>query len=168
MMKNIRLTSLAGGGIGVFTRPEDGRNGRGKIGYLELQHLEDLNAQKILSAEIIENQFAPEEWGGASELHPLPDGRIGVIGHIAYKYIQGTKHYFAMSFVYDPRTYRASPIEILATRKNFPAGDAKIDEVADVVFPGGLIRHGDGTATLYAGLSDAEAGKLALPDPFAE
>ncbi len=165
-MKDIRLVPLANGRIGAFTRPQGEHNGRGKIGYVELQHLEDLNAQNILSARIIENQFAPGEWGGANELHPLPDGRIGVIGHIAYRDAQGGKHYHAMSFVYDPETHSASPIEIIATRKNFPAGDAKAPELADVIFPGGLVRHGDGTATLYAGLSDTQAGRLTIPDPF--
>ncbi len=166
MMKDIRLAPLANGRIGTFTRPQGGSNGRGKIGYAELQRLEDLNAQNILGARIIENQFAPGEWGGANELHPLPDGRIGVIGHIAYRDAQGGKHYHAMSFVYDPETHSASPIEIIATRKNFPAGDAKAPELADVIFPGGLVRHGDGTATLYAGLSDTQAGRLTIPDPF--
>jgi len=168
MMKDIRLALLANGRIGVFTRPQGEFSGRGKIGYVELQRLEDLNAQNILSARIIENQFALEEWGGVNELHPSPDGRIGVIGHIAYQDAQGGKHYYAMSFVYDPETHRASPIEIIATRKNFPAGGEKIPELADVVFPGGLVRHGDGTATLYAGLSDVEAGSITLPDPFTE
>ena len=168
-MKDVRLTPLANGRIGVCTRPQSGRSGRGKIGYVELPRLEDVNAQNILSARIIENQFATEEeWGGVNELHPLPDGRIGIIGHIAYQDAQGGKHYYAMSFVYDPKTHHASPIEIIATRKNFPAGDAKAPELADVVFPGGLVRYGDGTATLYAGLSDAEAGSITLPDPFAE
>lgn len=167
-MKDIRLVSLANGRIGAFTRPQGGHSGRGKIGYVELQRLEDVNAQNILSARIIENQFASEEWGGANELHPLQDGRIGVIGHIAYQDAQGGLHYYAMSFVYDPKTHCASPIEIIATRKNFPAGDEKTPELADVVFPGGLARHGDGTATLYAGLNDVEAGSITLPDPFAE
>lgn len=167
-IKDIRLVPLANGRIGAFTQPQGEHNGRGKIGYVELQRLEDVNAQNILSARIIENQFAPEEWGGANELHPLQDGRIGVIGHIAYQDAQGGLHYYAMSFVYEPETHRASPIEIIATRKNFPAGDEKVPELADVVFPGGLVRHGDGTATLYTGLSDAEAGSITLPDPFWE
>ena len=37
---------------------------------------------------------------------------------------------------------------------------------ADVVFSGGLIRNGDGTADFYAGTSDAEAQKLTIVDPF--
>jgi hypothetical protein len=73
-----------------------------------------------------------------------------------------------MSFIYDPETYSASPIDIIATRKNFPAGAEKAPELADVIFPGGLMRHGDGTATLYAGLSDAEAGSVRLSDPFSK
>ncbi len=166
MMKDIRLAPLANGRIGVCTRPQGGQHERGKIGYIELQRLEDMNAQNILGAKIIENQFAPEEWGGANELHPLQDGRIGVIGHIAYQDAPGGKHYYAMSFVYNPETHSASPIEIIATRKNFPVGDEKTPGLADVIFPGGLVRHGDGTATLYAGLSDAEAGSIMLPDPF--
>ncbi|OGZ59276.1 MAG: hypothetical protein A3F94_01770 [Candidatus Spechtbacteria bacterium RIFCSPLOWO2_12_FULL_38_22] len=166
MMKDIRLMPLVNGRIGVFTRPQGGSSGKGKIGYIELQRLEEMNADNILSARVIENQFAPEEWGGANELHPLPDGMIGVIGHIAYQDAKGGLHYHAMSFVYDPKTHCASPIEIIATRKNFPAGDAKASELADVIFPGGLVRHGDDTATLYVGLSDAEAGSIILPDPF--
>lgn len=166
MMKDIRLMPLANDQVGVFTRPQGGQYGKGKIGYIRLQHLEDLNVQNILDARIIENQFVPEEWGGANQLHPLPDDKIGVIGHIAYQDATGNKHYYAMSFTYDAETHSASPIEIIATRKNFPAGDKKTPELADVIFPGGLVRHGDGTATLYAGLSDAEAGSIILPDPF--
>lgn len=166
MMKDVRLAHLVNGRIGVFTRPQGGSNGRGKIGYIELSNLGDLNAKNILSARIIENQFVPEEWGGVNELHPLENGAIGVLGHIAHMDAQGSKHYSAMSFIYNAAKHRASPIKIIATRKNFPRGECKTRELKDVIFSGGLIRHGDGTATLYAGLSDAEAGKVTLPDPF--
>lgn len=71
-----------------------------------------------------------------------------------------------MSFTFDSETQQASPITIIATRNNFPTGVAKIPELADVIFPGGLIRHDDGTATLYAGLSDTEAGSCSISDPF--
>ena len=165
MMKDIRLVALPNG-LGSCTRPQGGLSGRGQIGYVELKCAEDINAQNILSARIIEDQFAPGEWGGTNELHLLQDGRIGILGHIAYKDAYDDKHYYAMSFTYDPKRHRATPIEIIATRKNFPAGDAKMPALADVIFPGGLVRHGDGTATLYVGLSDVEAGSVVLPDPF--
>lgn len=166
MMKDIRLASLPSGRIAVFTRPQGGQYGRGNIGYVRLESLDDLNAQNILSAKIIENQFSPGEWGGANELHVLDDGTIGVLGHIAHEDAEGGKHYYAMSFVYNPETHSASPVQIIATRRNFPPGKKKMPELEDVVFPGGMIRHGDGTATLYAGLSDIEAGRITRPDPF--
>ena len=164
MMKDIRVVALANGRFGVFTRPQGGSNVEGKIGYVEIDDIEDLNdPQIILGARIIEGQFAPGEWGGVNDLHLLPDGRIEVIGHVAYKDAQGKKHYYAMSFVYDPEKHYASPIEIIATRKNFPEGGAKTPEKEDIVFPGSLVRNEDGTGTLYAGLSDAKAGKTTLP-----
>ena len=167
-MKDIRLVALRNGRIGVFTRPQGGSNGRGKIGYVEIDHLGDLNDPHIIqNAKIIENQFAPEEWGGVNDLHLLEDGKIGVIGHIAYQDEEGAKHYHAMSFVYDPETHSASPIKIIATRNNFLAGDEKRLGLADIVFPSSVLND-DGTWTLYAGLSDVEAGKITCPNPFME
>ena len=165
-MKDIRLISLPNGKIGVFTRPQGGKYDGGKIGYMEIDSLNDLKKKDILNnAEIIENQFPEGEWGGANELHLLEDGRIGVIGHIAYEDEKG-KHYYAMAFIYDPKTKSSSPIKIIATRKNFPNGKAKSPKHDDIIFPGGLIRNGDDTATLYAGLGDAETGKIPIADPF--
>ena len=165
-MKDIRLISLPNGKIGIFTRPQGEIGGKGKIGYIEIDNLDDLKKKDILNnAEIIENQFPKGEWGGANELHLLSDGRIGVIGHIAYEDEKG-KHYYAIAFIYNPKTKSSSPIEIIATRKNFPNGKAKSPKHDDIIFPGGLIRNGDGTATLYAGLGDAETGKIQMADPF--
>jgi hypothetical protein len=166
-MKDIRLAPV-NGKLGVFTRPQGGSNGGGKIGYTELNNLEELTAENILKAKIIENQFAPGEWGGVNEVHPLPNGKIGIIGHIAYRDTEGIRHYYAISFIYNPENHQTTPIKIIATRKNFPAGASKTAELSDVIFPGGLVRHSDGLATLYAGLSDAEAGSIEIDDPFIE
>jgi hypothetical protein len=160
-MKDIRLCPLPDGRIGVFTRPQGGVNGKGKIGYLEIRYLEDLNPKNLLSARIIENQFAPGEWGGVNDPQFLwlKKDRILVNGHIAYEDGAGAKHYYAMSFKYDTKKHKASPIEIIATRKNFPDGSAKTPKHEDIVFLSGLVHHNNSTATIYAGLSDAEAGK---------
>lgn len=131
-MKDIRFISLPSGKIGVFTRPQGGKYNGGKIGYLEIDNLDDLKKKDILNnAEIIENQFPEEEWGGANELHILSEGRIGVLGHIAYQDEKG-KHYYAMAFIYDPKTKSSSPLEIIATRNNFPSGKAKSPELNDI------------------------------------
>lgn len=165
-MKDIRLVSLPSGEIGVFTRPQGGENGKGKIGFLKVPNIDNLNKEKILDASIFENQFLSQEWGGANELHMLENDTIGVLGHIAYQDELNHKHYYAMSFTYNLNTRETSPIKIIATRRNFPSGEAKSPELEDIIFPGGLVRHSDGTATLYAGLSDAEAGSIIIPDPF--
>lgn len=165
-MKDIRIAHLPNGKILLCTRPQGGEFGRGKIGSVEIDNVEEINEENILKAKIIENLFLQDQWGGANELHILKDGRIGVLGHIAYEDKSRFKHYYAMSFIYNPQSYETTPIKIIATRKNFPKGEAKMPELEDVVFPGGLIRHNNGLATLYAGLSDAQAGLLTLPDPF--
>ncbi len=167
-MKDIRIVPLSNGKISVCTRPQGGVHGRGQIGSLEIHRVEEINEENILKAKIIDELFAFGQWGGANELHVLKDGKIGVLGHIAYEDENYNKHYYAMTFVYDPITHEASPIKLLATRKNFPKGYAKMPQLEDVVFPGGLVRHKNGYATLYAGLSDAQAGCITLPDPFQE
>ena len=165
-MKDIRLAYSTKGKIQVCTRPQGGQFGKGQIGYTELESIEELHEENILKAKIVEKIFKEDQWGGANELHLLEDGRIGVLGHISYEDEYGHKHYYAMTFIYDPLTHQTTPVEILATRKNFPKGEFKKPELEDVVFPGGLVRHKNGTATLYAGLSDAQAGRITLPDPF--
>ncbi len=165
-MKDLRMTELSNGHIGLFTRPQGGVYEGGRIGYVGLSSLEDITPFNIENAKIIENQFAKGEWGGVNELHLLSDGQIGVLGHIACYSKDMKKHYYAMSFIYDPATHTSTPIEIIATRKDFPHGPPKAPELEDIIFPGGLIRHPDGTATLYVGLSDSESGWIKIPDPF--
>lgn len=161
-MKDIRLLTLPSGKIAVLTRP------RGAIGFATLPNLDALATANLLKANIIKGQFCDNEWGGPNELYLLEDGtRIGVLGHIAHADTGGKKHYYAMTFVFDPQTETASPLRIIATRKNFPLTPSKRSpELDDVIFPGGLVRHSDKTATLYVGLSDTAAGRITIPDPF--
>lgn len=168
-MKDIRLVHLKDGSILVMTRPQGEKGGRGKIGYFKISKLEDLTAEAIDKAPIIENQFIDSEWGGANELHSLPDGRVGVLGHIAKFDESGGRHYYPMSFVFDPSTGKAGPIQILLERSLLPNGlngKSKRDDLKDVLFSGGLIRHGNGTATLFLGAGDAETYQVTIPDPF--
>ncbi|MDP3697357.1 MAG: DUF1861 family protein [Candidatus Taylorbacteria bacterium] len=180
MMKDIRLIQLRNGEVAVFTRPQGpwvADAGRGKIGFTKLQNLDVLNAERILNAKIIEGQFMDHEWGGVNELHLLENRLIGALGHIAYAddgsrrhYYEGTKHYYAMAFVFDPDTSTQSPFRIIASRENFPEGPAKRSlELDDVIFPGGMIRNQDDNfATLYTGVSDAQAGRIIIPYPFSK
>jgi len=167
-MKDIRLVELDDEQIGVLTRPQGTKGGRGKIGFLTASGLEAITAEAIQDAPLFEGQCRDDEWLGANEAHRLQDDRIGVLGHVAYFDEREHRHYYAMAFCIDPRTGQATAPEIIASRTDFPEGPAKRPDLVDVMFSGGLVRHGNGTATLYAGLSDAEAGCVLLPDPFAK
>lgn len=164
-MKDIRLVELANGRIGVFTRPQGEIGGRGTIGYVEISSLDELTIDAILSATLLE-QFHADEWGGANEAHLLRNGLIGVLGHIARYDEHYNKYYYPMVFAFDPVTRTASGMEIIAVRDDFPPGPAKLPSLVNVIFSGGLIRKGGGLAELYVGVSDAEAHRIIVPDPF--
>ncbi|MBS2771301.1 DUF1861 family protein [Anoxybacillus rupiensis] len=165
-MKDLRLIELQDGSIGVITRPQGAKGGRGKIGFTRISSLDDFTIDVIHEAPLLEGQFAEEEWGGANEPHLLENGLVGILGHIACFDEEGNRHYYPMVFALDPETGEYSDIELIAARSHFLAGAAKRPDLEDVVFSGGLIRKGDGTADLYAGISDAEAQKITIPDPF--
>jgi hypothetical protein len=166
-MKDIRLAGLPDGRIALFSRPHSGPGYRGRIGFTIVDRLEALNAGVIAGAPLLAGQFTDTEWGSVNEAHLLRDGRLGLLGHIAWMEAGEIRHYYAMVFAIDPATGQTDPVRIIATRSQFPAGPAKRHDLVDVIFAGGLVRHWDGTATLFTGLSDAEAGWLRIPDPLA-
>lgn len=165
-MKDIRMVELADGRVGVFSRPQGEPGGRGTIGFAAVDSLEGLTAEVIARAPLLEGQFLEEEWGGANEAHLLTDGRLGVLGHIA-RMDGEEKHYYPMAFVLHPENLERTPPKIIAARNCFPPGPPKRPDLVDIIFSGGLVRNGDGTATLYAGISDAEGARIDMPDPFA-
>lgn len=167
-MKDIRLVGLADEQIGILTRPQGAKGGRGQIGFVIAASLDSITAEAIQEAPLFKDQCREDEWVGANEAHRLQNGTIGVLGHIAHFDEKEHRHYYAMVFCIDTRNGRATSPEIIASRSDFPDGPAKRPDLVDVMFSGGLIRRTDGTATLYAGLSDAEAGCVLLPDPFAK
>jgi hypothetical protein len=167
-MKDIRMVQLADGAIGVFTRPQGEKGGRGKIGFFKAASLEAVTQADISEAPLLEGMFIDEEWGGANEAHLLANRLIGVLGHIAWFDEAGHRHYYAMTFALNPDTLERTPLKLVAERSDFPDGQAKRGDLQDVIFSGGLIRNGSGSADLYVGASDAEAYVIAIPDPLLE
>ncbi|XZF74828.1 MTP-1 family protein [Bacillus sp. AL-1R] len=165
-MKDLRLVELKDKTIGVLTRPQGEKGGRGKIGWSTIPSLSELTIDVINNAPLLENQFIEEQWGGANEAHLLSNGKIGVLGHIASFDEEGNRHYYPMIFGFDPQTGAFSKMELIATRSQFLPGPSKRPDLIDVVFSGGLVRHSNGTAELYAGISDADAQKITMVDPF--
>lgn len=166
-MKDLRLVQLQDGRIGVFTRPQGLKGGRGKIGYTSVDKLENLSVEIIEDAPLFTDQFIDEEWGGCNEIHVLKDGTLGVLGHIACFDEEGNRHYYSMTFCMNAETGEKSDFKLLAVRDDFLPSEAKRSDLVDVVFSGGLVRHSNRTATLYAGISDAAAQCVMIPDPFA-
>jgi hypothetical protein len=165
-MKDLRLAELKDGSIAVLTRPQGEKGGRGKIGFARIPSLKELTIDVIEEAPLLEGQFAEGEWGGANELHLLSNGLIGVLGHIASFDEEGDRHYYPMVFALNPETGEHTEIQLIAIRDDFLAGASKRPDLVDVVFSGGLVRKEDGTADFYAGISDAEAHKITIKDPF--
>lgn len=158
-MKDTRLVELQDG-IGVFTRPQGGIFGRGRIGFVKIGSLNELGKINMYDAPLLRGLFRKNEWGGVNQAIQLLNGEIVVLGHIAYSDKRGF-HYYAIAFRFNPNTEVASSIEIIATRENFPSGPAKTPKLKDVIFPGGMERNDNGMV-LYGGLSDCEAGKIEL------
>lgn len=168
-MKDIRLTQLSDGRIGVFTRPQGAIGGRGTIGYTEADSLDALTVELLDRATLLEGMFHPLDWGGANETFALPGGEIGVLSHVAcfdHDDPNGDRRYYASTFIFDPATKRFRDFKIIATRDQFAPGPAKRPDLVNVVFSSGLV-YGDGATRLYAGVSDAEAHWVEIDDPFA-
>lgn len=165
-MKDIRLLQLADRRILVAVRPQGELGGRGKIGFVILNSLADLNEESINRAQILQEQFTAQEWGGCNEMHLLPDGRAGILSHIACFDEENNRHYYSSCFIYDPANGEYTPMELIAVRADFAPGCAKRPDLQDVIFSGGLIRRHDGKAELYCGVSDAEAHMRVIDDPF--
>lgn len=171
-MKGIRLIQLAEGQIGVFTRPQGDFGGRGKMGYFEIESIEELNA--ALSdfdslkdpSSFIYGLFIDDEWGGPNQLHLLPGGRIGVVGHIAGFEDKTKKNYYPIAYIIDPKTKSISDVQILATTEQFPEVEAKKADLGKVIYTGGLLSLGNGYSWFYVGIGDTKAGRILIKDPF--
>lgn len=179
-MKDVRLQQLPDGRIFVLLRPQEKKAGNtidagpGKISWGIVDKLSDLNDPAIL-AKLVDgqqfDQFVKGEWGGANQMHLLPDGRIGVLAHIA-KWNDDPKErrYYACSFTIDLKAGEVSPMKVLLERgdleKTRRPDSALKPDLWDVLFSGGITLHDDGTATLWVGAGDKEVWTARIPNPF--
>ena len=172
-MKDIRLVDL-GEKLGVFARPQSpvgalgSDGGRGSIAYIEIDSLNDLNAEKIAKAKIFEKQLLHQQWLGANEIHVLNNGLMGILGHVAMYDDNKDRHYYPAAFVFDRQSGTYSTVKIIAERCLFKDGPCKKPDLKDVVFSGGIIRKADGKSELFVGTGDTEAQKIEIDDPFLE
>lgn len=175
-MKDVRLLELPDGKIAIFSRPQgkcmiEKYGCIAKIGINIVDSLDDISADTIDDATLLHDHFLSDEWGGCNQLFNLKNGLIGAIGHKSSKeVIDGNEllHYYSMAFAIDPNTFKMTPCKVISCRECFPEGQSKKPRLRDVTFTSGIIRHDDGTATLYTGLNDCQVGKITTTDPLAE
>jgi hypothetical protein len=168
-MKDIKIIELANGRIGVFTRPQGLNGGRGRIGFIEVLSFKDFKAirnEAYYNAPLIINNIVETEWMGANAVYQLSNGLIGILGHIACFSNIAEKNYYPIVFAFHPSKNKIFPMKIIARRKDLPPGQAKRNELKNVIFAGGLIRNSNNTAALYAGVSDTEDYRITIEDPF--
>ncbi|GIN71509.1 hypothetical protein J14TS2_19840 [Bacillus sp. J14TS2] len=174
-MKDIRLVPLANNKIGIFSRPrsEEIRKKYGSesiVGFTTIDHLNELNAEVIENAPIIEGLFGDDEWGGCNQCYLLSSGYIGVIAHKCYHYRtddgEDLMAYMNVSFVFDPKTHKLLDEKIIGTRSCYPQGPAKKSHLVDCAFTSGIVMRPDGKADLYSGIGDTEEGRLTIDYPF--
>lgn len=171
-MKDIRLVQLANGKIGIFSRPNGEEVIRkygylAKIGFTVVDKLQDITADAIENAPFINNFFLPDEWGGCNGVYVLKNGLLGIVGHKSY-HTDENLHYYGTAFVFNPDTREFTDMKVIISRDCFPYCEPREPRLADVTFTSGLVRHGDGTATVYSGLSDSAVGRATIEDPFIE
>lgn len=169
-MKDIRLAQMPDKSIVVVTRPQGERlenGGRGRNAILFLQKIDDLTPANISKARIIHNQTGNKEWIGSNQVFPLENGDIGFLSHVAMFKDESTKergYYISVYTLNNPEP------RILLVRTDLGESDdeliAKRPDLVDVLFSGGLVRNGDGTAWLYIGVGDALAFRVLIADPF--
>lgn len=168
-MKDIRLVDLSDG-LGIFTRPQGAIGGRGRIGFFIVDSIEifiKLKGTDYLRAPLLNNNLSKEEWMGVNAICHLKNGKLGILGHIAY-FSNENKNYYPIVFSFDYKTKEVGKIKIIVRRKDLPNGASKRKDSENVLFPGGLIRNKDETAKLYLGVSDTESYEVIIKDPFLE
>ena len=163
-MKDIRFLQLPDGRILVLTRPQGERGGRGRIGFCVVDSLIQARWETIENAP---SSITARRNSGSGPTRPTcsPKTRSGssATSPNSGRMDRGVTARWSLHRSGDGavernrdhrRTFRLSP------------GESKRPDLQDVIFSGGLLRLGHGRARLFAGLSDAEAGSLDLPDPF--
>lgn len=174
-MKDIRLVQLANNQIGVFSRPRSEKirkkyGSESIVGFTTINNLNELNAEVIENAPIIEGMFQKDEWGGCNQCYLLSSGLVGVIAHKSYRQpINGgeaLKVYVNSSFVFDPETHELIEEKIVGTRTCYPEGPAKRASLEDCAFTSGIVMRHDGKIDLYSGIGDTEEGRITVDYPF--
>lgn len=164
-MKDIRLVQLNSGKIAVFTRPIGGKFKRGRIGFTIINSLNKLTIKVINEAKIIQIPLSEYEWGGVNDIIIINENLLGILAHFAcFRGKFKEKFYYPISFCFDVHEKKAFDFKILFTRADLPFGESKDSFLYNVIFPGGIMKHGN--FKISVGVGDCEAYEIILKNPF--
>ena len=171
--KDIRVLQLEDNSVIVARRPQGGDYGKGRIYYQLIggvdelpKTLESLEDIRYLSTPQLDRHYAAGGWAGVNQMLKLEDGSVGIIGHLGNFEESGGRNYSAFALKLDPKTGEVTKFKIIANMESVPKMAPKRQDLSDVVFPGGVVRHQDGTARLFLGVRDSYSVELDIPDPF--
>ena len=71
-----------------------------------------------------------------------------------------------MAFIFDPETHEATEPQVIATRRSYPDGPAKLPSLVDCAFTSGIVVRPDGKVDLYSGIGDTQEGRVTIDHPF--
>lgn len=169
--KGLRLIQTATDNIEGFIRMQGGRFERGKICHFQISSIEELpeTLSKIEESPEIVDIFDSSEWGGVNDLHQLPDGRIGVLGHIA-RFVTDTgedkKEYYIITAIYDPKTKSMSDLKIILGRKDIKIeAEAKRPDLENVLYPTNSVLENN-KLHIYASVADTKPIVVTVVNPW--
>ncbi len=171
-MKNVRIFSLLGGDLGVFTRPistralEKGAAGpKGSVGFTTVPGLGGLTPEAVEGAPLLGGQIDPYDWWGVNDAIQMPDGEILVLAHIGTgEYGVGPYYYPMLGRLDSPAA--AAVTGLSAGRVPFTRADLQVgpegNSRRDIIFPGGFTPGDPHQFTV--GVDDNTAGVIDLHD----
>ncbi|MGC8460574.1 MAG: DUF1861 family protein [Candidatus Dormibacteria bacterium] len=172
MKDGFRVIQCPDGSLLMATRPADGRVGENVLGLLRLPSITDVNANVVVrDSTLLNTGLDPGTFIAVNQMQWVkrsPDSEpiIGAMGCIS-RDVPGKGWQFApVVWLIDPKRMIMSRPVVIAERADFPKGSPKYPDLADVLFPGSLVRSPNGLAHLWTGVSDAQIGELVMKDPF--
>ena len=172
-MKGIRPLQLADGRVGVFTRPQSDRpetGGAGKIGFTIFNTPQDIMMQALAEAPLIPDLFSNDEWGGVNYPQLLPNGPVGVLGHIAsfdrHNPVPDYRRYAPLYFEFDPHSREVMNPKLLGTRHGLPPEyPSKREDLYEVLYPSFYSLVG-GKMLVGVGVSDTIVATYETENPL--
>ena len=174
MKDGFRVIQLPDASLLVATRPADGTVGKNVLGFLRLGRIEELNADRVSrDSVLVDTHLRDDTFLALNDMRFLRDpatgkvyvGAIGVISRD--RGADGGWNFAVTSWMIDLQSGRMTRPEVLAERQDFPLGDPKAADLADVLFPGNVTDASADTLQLWTGVSDSAVGVITIPDPFA-